>query len=36
MKRQMKEWMEKHEADHELQPPPRPKFTNDPDSLSFF
>ena len=30
LEKEMKEWMEKHEADHELQPPPRPKFTNDP------
>ena len=36
LEKEMKEWMEKYEADHELQPPPRPKFTNDPASLSFF
>ena len=36
LEKEMKEWMEKHEADHELQPPPCPKFTNDPASLSFF
>lgn len=36
LEKEMKEWMEKYEADHELQPPPRPKFTNGPASLSFF
>ena len=30
LEKEMKEWMEKYEADHELQPPPCPKFTNDP------
>lgn len=30
LEKEMKDLMEKHKADHELQPPPRPKFTNDP------
>ena len=30
LEKEMKEWMEKYKADHELQPPPRPTFTNEP------